>query len=299
MTRPLQVGIQLPEVERVVRFEEYRALAVAAEEAGADSVWLGDHLLYRDDGGVERGPWDVWTLLAAIAASTSRVRLGPLVACTAFHPPAVLAKMAATVDEVSGGRLELGLGAGWNEAEFRAFGIPYDRRVARFCEAFTIIAALTAGDRITLDGQFHAVEDAVQLPAPRRPVPLMIGSNGPRMLAATIARVDSWNTWYASYQNSVAGFATLNATITEAAEVAGRDPATLRRSACVAVRIGSGAGGRPHDGDAPFVMGGASAVAEHLAALAAAGADEAIIVADPIDASAIALLAEVLERLDA
>ncbi len=109
----MRVGVQLPEAEREVRWPEYLAMARAAEEVGFDSIWLGDHLLYRGDG--ERGPWDAWTLLAALTAATERVRLGPLVACTAFHPPALIARMAAALAEVSGGRFVLGLGAGWNE----------------------------------------------------------------------------------------------------------------------------------------------------------------------------------------
>src|SRR3954471_16759900 len=113
--RPLRVGIQLPEVEREVRWPEYVAMARAAEEAGFDSIWVGDHLLYRGDERPERGPWEAWALLAGLAAVTSRVRLGPLVACTAFSSPGVLAKRAATVDEISGGRLVMGIGAGWNE----------------------------------------------------------------------------------------------------------------------------------------------------------------------------------------
>src|SRR5437867_13426502 len=114
--RPLRVGVQLPEVERDVAWSEYVVMARAAEEVGFDSIWVGDHLLYRGDGRPERGPWDAWTLLAGLATVTGRVRLGPLVACTAFSPPAVLAKRAATVQDVSGGRLVRGLGAGWNEA---------------------------------------------------------------------------------------------------------------------------------------------------------------------------------------
>src|SRR5881628_3418202 len=116
-----------------MRWPEVRAIALAAEEAGFDSIWLGDHLLYRDDRG-ERGPWDVWTQLAALGAITSRVRLGPLVAATAFHAPGMLARMAASVDEVSGGRFVFGIGAGWNEVEFRAFGFSFDRLVSRFEE---------------------------------------------------------------------------------------------------------------------------------------------------------------------
>ena len=106
MARPLSIGVQLPEVERDVRWPEVVAMAHAAEEVGFDSIWLGDHLLYRSDGRPERGPWDSWTMLAALAASTERVRLGPLVACSAFHPPGMLARMATTIDEVSGGRSE-------------------------------------------------------------------------------------------------------------------------------------------------------------------------------------------------
>ena len=108
----VRIGIQLPEVEREVRWPEYLAMARAAEAAGFDSIWLGDHLLYRGDGRPERGPWEAWTLLAALAAATERVRLGPLVACAGFHPPGLIAKMAATIDEVSGGRFVLGLGRG-------------------------------------------------------------------------------------------------------------------------------------------------------------------------------------------
>src|SRR3954452_7509691 len=155
-------------------------MARAAEQAGFDALYVGDHLLYRADGGrPERGPWEAWTLLAALAAVTERVDLGPLVACAGFHPPTVLAKMAATLTEVSGGRFVLGLGAGWNEEEFRAFGIPFDRRVGRFAEAFPIIRGLLAGERVTLAGEFHTAEDAVLLPPAQHRTRLMIGSNGP------------------------------------------------------------------------------------------------------------------------
>src|ERR1700733_8953468 len=131
MTRPCRVGIQLPEVERRVEWPELFAMARTAEAVGLDSLWLGDHLLYDLPGGVTRGPWEVWTSLAALAVATERVELGPLVASTSFHAPAMLAKQAATVDAISGGRLIVGLGAGWNEREYRAFGFPYDHPVSR------------------------------------------------------------------------------------------------------------------------------------------------------------------------
>src|SRR5207248_1432520 len=154
MPRPLSVGIQLPEVERRVGWPEYVTMARAAEAVGFDSIWVGDHLLYRGDGRPERGPLEAWTLLSGLAAVTERVRLGPLVACAGFHAPGLLAKMAATVDEISGGRLVVGLGAGWNGAEFRAFGLPFDHRASRFEESFTILLRLLSAERVTYSGRF-------------------------------------------------------------------------------------------------------------------------------------------------
>ena len=234
----MRVGIQLPEVEREVRWPEYLAMAQAAEEVGFDSIWLGDHLLYRDDGhGRERGPWDAWTLLAALAAGTERVQLGPLVACAAFHPPGLIARMAAAVADVSGGRFVLGLGAGWSEDEFRAFGLPFDHRVSRFEESFTIIRRLLAGERVTFDGTYCQAEDAVLLPAPPQPPRLMIGSNGPRMLSIALPHVDVWNSWFSDFGNSPEAFAALNDRISAAAQAAGRDPSEIERSACVFVAL--------------------------------------------------------------
>jgi alkanesulfonate monooxygenase SsuD/methylene tetrahydromethanopterin reductase-like flavin-dependent oxidoreductase (luciferase family) len=292
----VRVGIQLPEVEREVRWREYLAMARAAEEVGFDSIWTGDHLLYRDDG-PERGPWDAWTLLAALAAGTERVQLGPLVACTAFHPPGLIARMAAALAEVSGGRFVLGLGAGWNEEEFRAFGLPYDHRVSRFEESFTIIRRLLAGERVTLDGTYCRAEDAVLLPAPPQPPRLMIGSNGPRMLGIALPHVEVWNTWYEDFGNSPEGFAALNERISAAARDAGRDPSEIERSACVYVSLGDS--GEEHDRspEAPPVEGPADRIASSLSAFAEAGADEAILVVSPITERSIRELAEVLALL--
>jgi probable F420-dependent oxidoreductase len=276
----VKVGVQLPEVEREVRWPEVAALARAAEETGFDSVWVGDHLLYRGDGRPERGPWDCWTMLAALAVVTSRVELGPLVACTAFRRPALLARTAAAIDEVSRGRLRLGLGSGWNEAEFRAFGIPFDRRTARFEEAFEIVRRLLAGERVTFAGSFNTLADAVLLPPLDRAPPLMVGGDGRRLLAATLPHVDWWNTWFDRFGNRADGFAELNARIDEACERCGRDPAEVRRSACVLVEIDGGAGERRAQPDAPPLT--AAELPAELAALAQAGADEAILVLDPI-----------------
>jgi alkanesulfonate monooxygenase SsuD/methylene tetrahydromethanopterin reductase-like flavin-dependent oxidoreductase (luciferase family) len=283
----VRVGVQLPEVEREVRWPELAAMARTAEECGFDSIWVGDHLLYRGDGRPERGPWDCWTTLAALAVVTERVELGPLVACTAFHPPGILARQAAAVDELSGGRLVAAFGSGWNQEEFRAFGLPFDRHVSRFEEAFTIIRRLLAGERVTFAGAFHSVDDALLLPPPARRPKLMIGANAPRMLSITLPHVDVWNTWFTHYGNTAEGFAQHNAMVSEAAERAGRDPADLERSACVLVEV-DGAGERPRDVEAVP----AAALAGHLSALAAAGADEAILVLDPITEASIRAVAQ-------
>jgi probable F420-dependent oxidoreductase len=295
--RPLRVGVQLPEVERLVRWPEYVAMARAAEKVGFDSIWIGDHLLYRGDGRPERGPWDAWTLLAGLAGVTERVAIGPLVACTAFRRPGLLARAAATVDELSGGRLVLALGAGWNEPEYHAFGIPFDHRVERFAEALQIIRPLLDGERVTFSGAYETVTDAVLLPRPARRPPLMVGATGPRMLGAALPHVDAWNTWYDVYGNTPEGFAELNATIDEAARAAGRDPSQVERSACALVVLDRGAGERPiPDGMAP-VEGSADEIAAHLQALAAAGADEAILVVSPINERSIRTLGEALAAL--
>jgi len=285
----MRVGVQLPEVEREVRWPEVATMARAAEGAGFDSIWLGDHLLYRDARG-ERGPWDVWTQLAALAAATERVRLGPLVAATAFHPPGILARMAASVDEVSGGRLVLGIGSGWNDVEFRAFGFPLDHRVSRFEEAFEIVRRLLAGEHVTFAGKFFAVEDAVVLPPPARRIPLMLGANAPRMLSIGLPHVDVWNTWYTHYGNTVDGFVEHNAYVSAQAERTGRDPAGIERSACVLVRFEGGEDPRPEK--APPVE--PDALAEHLRALGEAGADEAILVVNPITERAVRALGELV-----
>jgi probable F420-dependent oxidoreductase len=273
-----------------VRWPEVRAIALAAEECGFDSVWLGDHALYRGDGREERGPWDVWTQLAALAAVTSRVRLGPLVAATGFHAPGLLARAAASVDEVSGGRFVLGIGAGWNETEFRAFGLPLDRKVSRFAESFEIVRRLLAGERVTYSGEFVSVDDAVLLPRPARRVPLMIGANGERVLSIALPHADAWNTWYAPYGNTVEGFAAANAKVSALCERVGRVPGEVERSACVFVAVDGGVGERPHD-PRPVAP---DELAAHLRGLAAAGAGEALLVVDPITEESVRALGEVL-----
>ena len=303
MSRPLRVGVQLPEVERRVEWPELLTMARTAEDVGLDSLWLGDHLLYDLPGGAVRGPWEVWTSLAAVAAVTSRVELGPFVASTAFHAPAMLAKMAATVDGISGGRLVLGLGAGWNEREYTAFGFPFDERVSRFEEAFTVIRTLLREGRIDHHGRFHDLADCVLDPGPTRPggPPLMLGSTGPRMLRIGLPHVDLWNTWWSDYANSPAEFARLKARVDAAASQAGRaDP--VAATAAVLVQL-AGGGGRVM-GDSAYaasvtpVSGEPEALAEHLHAMAQAGAVHVQLVLDPITTDSIVAVGQALTVLD-
>jgi alkanesulfonate monooxygenase SsuD/methylene tetrahydromethanopterin reductase-like flavin-dependent oxidoreductase (luciferase family) len=225
------------------------------------------------------------------------VRLGPLVACMAFHPPGVLAKMAATLDEVSGGRFVLGLGAGWNEAEFRAFGIPFDHRAARFEEGLEIIRRLLGRERVTFSGRFHRTEDAVLLPAPRRRPPLMVGSTGRRVLAAALPYVDAWNAWYSEFGNDPVRFAAVSATVTEAAERAGRLPHEIVRSACVHVVLDRSATERPIQEGITPLEGNVERIAAGLREFSDAGADELILVVTPITEASIDSLGEVLTQL--
>ena len=271
-------------------------MARAAEEVGFDSIWVGDHYLYRDDGRPERGPWEAWTLLAGLATVTERVTLGPLVACLNFHNPAVLAKVAATVDELSGGRLVVAVGAGWNRTEFDAFGIPFDHRASRFEEGFEIVRRLFDGERVTFEGRFHRTHDAVLLPRPARRPALMVGSTGARVLAATLPSVDVWNTWSDWYGNTADGFRSKVREIDDACERAGRDPATVDRSACVMVCLDETAE-RPDEAGVTPLQGSLDDIGAGLREIAAAGADELILVLDPITEGSIRALGPVVDEL--
>lgn len=304
MSRPCRVGVQLPEVERPVGWPELFSMARTAEAAALDSLWLGDHLLYDLPGGITRGPWEVWTSLAAIAAVTSRIEIGPLVASTGFHTPAMLAKQAATVDAISGGRLVLGLGAGWNEREYRAFGHPFDRRVSRFEEAFTVIRTLLREGRVDFHGRFYDVDDCVLDPMPVRPggPPLMLGSVGPRMLGIGLPHVDAWNVWWSDYGNSAAGFGELRERVEEAAAAAGREPGEVAATAAVLVQLPDGGGrlmGETYNRPVAPVVGTPQAIAEHVHAMAEAGASHVQLVLDPITEQSIQVVGEAVALLDA
>jgi alkanesulfonate monooxygenase SsuD/methylene tetrahydromethanopterin reductase-like flavin-dependent oxidoreductase (luciferase family) len=301
----MKVGVQLPEVEWVTRWPQVREMAQAAEQIGLDSIWVGDHLLYRDDGLPPRGPWEAWTTLAALAAVTKRVQIGPLVAATSFHNPAILAKKAATVDEISGGRLILGLGAGWNEAEYQAYGFPFDHRVSRFEEAFTIIRTLLADGRIDFHGTYFDLGDCQLLPrGPRHEhgegPPLLVGSIGERMLGITLPWVQAWNAWYSWFDNSVEGYRPMRDAVDAACVAAGRDPAEVERTLALLVGFPGRKGrsiGDLKKPDVEPIPSDPPTLAATLGDFAAEGVGHVQLVLDPINVDTIRALAPVVAEL--
>lgn len=311
--RPLSVGLLLPDTEHqfdgeTARWTDLAAMARLAEQVRFDSVWVTDHLLHRTEpdgkevviGGDLRfneGPWECWSLVAGLAAITERVDIGTLVLCNSFRNPAILAKMADTVEEMSGGRLILGLGAGWNEAEYRAFGIPFDFRVDRFAEAIQIITSLLRTGHSDFSGAYYTTEDAVLRPRGPRPSgpPILVGTTSPRMLAYTVQYADIWNTWFSQTSNSLSGLKPLLAAVDAACEAGDRDPATLIRSAAMAIEV---ADHTPSTMSVPLITGEPEQIAAELRAYAAAGIAHAQVWLEPATPRGIEAFAPVLEYLD-
>jgi alkanesulfonate monooxygenase SsuD/methylene tetrahydromethanopterin reductase-like flavin-dependent oxidoreductase (luciferase family) len=242
--RPLKVGINLPTVEgtmsgKTASWADLFAFAQRAEALGFDSLWVPDHLLLKWQEQTH-GIWECWSLLAALAAVTSRVALGPLVACTAFRSPALLAKMADTVDAISGGRLIVGLGAGWNGPEDRAFGSPSDHRVDRFEEALQIIVPLLRTGHVDFAGRYYQARGCELRPRGPQPggPPIMIGAKGPRMLRLAASYADLWNAEGPLRQPDE--IIPLRASGDAACAEVGRNPATLGRSASIVINLPMG-----------------------------------------------------------
>ena len=261
-TQTMRLGLMLPigagalGEGRPVRWTDLREMARTAEAVGVDTLFLPDHLLFRKsppgnlmqvnmDEGKLRGIWESWTILSALAEATSRLHLGPLVACTGFRNPAILAKMADTLDEVSDGRVVLGLGAGWHEPEYEAFGIPYDHRVGRFEEALAIIVPLLRQGRVDFQGQYYQARDCVLAPRGPRPTgpPILIGAQRPRMLALAARYADIYD---ADYHLEASSVSTSFQALDRACAEVGRDPATIVRTA--GTRIALRAPGDPRPG---------------------------------------------------
>jgi alkanesulfonate monooxygenase SsuD/methylene tetrahydromethanopterin reductase-like flavin-dependent oxidoreductase (luciferase family) len=227
----VKVGFIIPlgESDRIGRtpsYDEIRSLALQAESAGFDSVWVYDHLLYRFPERDTMGVWECWSMLTALADATERVELGTLVMPVSWRNPALLAKMAATVEEISKGRLILGLGTGFHQPEFDAFGYPYDHLAGRFEEGMHIITSLLREGKVDFHGQYFSAPNCEITPRGPRPEgpPILVASNGERMLRLTAKYADAWNTaWF----GPVADAAERRARFAKACEDVGRDPATI------------------------------------------------------------------------
>lgn len=310
--RPIEVGLFLPVADIAYRgspssWEDVLAVTTRAEELGFNSIWLADHLLA--DFGWESEPRlsvrECWSLLAALAAVTSRIELGPLVSCTAYRSPTVLAAIVDTVQEISGNRLILGLGAGWHEPEFSAFGFPFDHRASRFEEAVEIITRLLGGERVTFDGQYYQARDCelrTRGPRPAKP-PIVIGAKGPRMMELTARYADVWDSDFlvdpADYKQVRETVALLDT----ACKAVGRNPSSLQRT--VSIRVNMPGCGTPDDH--PLLEGRAanlpvSGSPEELAALLRAYAEEGFsrvqVWLDPNTVEGVEAFAPVLELLD-
>ena len=250
----MRVGVALPHYDfsypdgRPADLEATIAFARRAEELGFDSVWVSDHFfldLSRYGGPARRyASLEAMTTLAAIAVETKRVRLGTLVLCEAFRHPPLLAKMAATLDIVSDGRLELGVGAGWYEDEYRAFGYdfpPVGERMLRLRETVEILAGMLAKERFSFEGRFYRVDDAPNEPPPvQRPRPTVWvgGKGGPKLMRIVAEAADGWNT---VWRWTPAAYAERVEELARACSRAGRDPATVRRSLGLYTVVGADA----------------------------------------------------------
>jgi probable F420-dependent oxidoreductase len=231
----MKAGVAVPlGGEPAVRYSGLREFARLIEERGLDSLWVYDHMLVRRPGQGTGGGLEAWTVLSALAEATKRVELGMLVAAAPFRNPAVFAKMIATLDEVSDGRVIAGLGAGWHQPEFDAFGIPFDHLATRFEEAVHIIKPLLRDGRVDFTGRFYQAPDCELIPRGPRPAgpPLLLAGNRPRMLDIVAQHADMWNTaWHAEPTGARERLELMR----QACERNGRDPATLELTAGVAI----------------------------------------------------------------
>jgi probable F420-dependent oxidoreductase len=280
--RDMKVGIVLETVEGALQgktptFHELQEMARAAEEADLDSIWLSDHLLYRFPGQEELGIWEVFTMLSALAAMTTRITFGTIVACTSFRPPALVAKMADTIDEITGGRLILGLGAGWHQPEYEAFGYPFDHLAGRFEEAMQVIAPLLREGQVDFQGQYYSVHNCVLRPRgpSRNGPPILIAGRRPRMLQLTAQYADAWNTaWHVEPTVVKERYEEFK----KACAVVGRDPASVELTVGTAVRLPSA---DETAGEGKAILGSNEEIARQLQSFAEVGVSHLIVALEP------------------
>ncbi len=288
------LGAEAPQ-GRTPRFHDIQEMAQVAEDVGLDSYWLADHLLYRFPDSGENGAWEVFTFLSGVAATTKRIQLGPLVACTSFRNPALLAKMAESLDEISDGRFILGLGAGWHQPEYDAFGYPFDHKASRFEEALQIILPLLREGHVDFKGEYYEARDCALRPRgpSRSGPPIWIGASRPRMLRLVARHADAFNTvWHRTPDKVTKAYQPM----LEACADVGRDPATLELTAGTFARIL--APGEPRPEDAKGICGEPEEVAEALRGFAAVGVRHLVVIVSPQDVSGVERFGNVIELLN-
>ncbi len=270
-----------------------RSFAQRAEARGLDALWMYDHFFYARPDGVVEGQHEAWTIVSALAASTERVELGTIVLCASFRSPTLLAKMAATLDEVSGGRLILGLGAGWHDPEYDAFGFPKDHRVDRFDEYLQVVAPLVRGERVTFEGRYVQARDAALVPPPSRPIPVLVAAFGERMLRLTARHADLWNTaWFGAPDDQLAdAFAAFD----RAMQSEGRDRSTVGTTVGITIVDPDVPGASDEDED-PVFEGSVEEMARMFDAYEALGVAHLIVGLRPMTEASLDRLALAVDR---
>jgi alkanesulfonate monooxygenase SsuD/methylene tetrahydromethanopterin reductase-like flavin-dependent oxidoreductase (luciferase family) len=301
--RPIEIGLVLPMGDSFVdgstaRWVDIRDLALRAEEVGFDTVWTADELLWRRADGTAQGWWEGVAMTGAIAAATKRVKIGTWVMSALHRNAAVTAKAVETIDEISGGRFVLGLGAGHAGKQGHAFGLPEDHVYGRFEEALQIIVPLVREGRANFEGTYHAARDLEHRPVGPRPggIPIMIGAQGPKMLRLAARHADIWS-WYVNERSDLVEFGPRLAALEAVCVEVGRDPATIGKSAGIVVEPTSVTGAEAVFG--PPVRGAAEAIADAFRAFATGGYTNLELVVWPPTLAALDALVPVLELLDA
>lgn len=298
--RPLEIGLVLPMGDsfvdgETVRWTTIRDLSIRAEEIGFDTVWTADELLWRPEGRRAQGWWECVAMTGAVAAATSRIKVGTWILSALHRNPGITAKAVETLDEISGGRFVFGLGAGHAGRQGHAFGLPEDRTIGRFEEALQIILPLLREGRADFEGTFHAARDLEQKPTGPRPgkIPIMIGAKGPRMLRLAATHADIWG-WFVEERSDLSEFGPRLAALEAACAEVGRDPATIGRSAGLAVEPTSVSGAAEVLGEP--IRGSATQIADAFREFHAAGFDHIEVVLWPPTLPALDAMGPVLER---
>jgi alkanesulfonate monooxygenase SsuD/methylene tetrahydromethanopterin reductase-like flavin-dependent oxidoreductase (luciferase family) len=295
--RRMSLGLMIPIREGSMggvtpRFEDLVTMATVARDVGFEVIWFGDHFT-MGEGEAMSGAWEAWTMMAAVAARVPDVQIGPLVSGAGFRNPGVIAKMTEAMDEISGGRFILGLGAGWNEVEYRQFGYPYDHRASRLEESIRIIRPLLRQGTADMQGRFWQANRAVNRPRGPRPggAPLLIGTNGQRLLTSVARYADAWNS---DWESDPTRMATLIRRVDEACDAICRPTESLVRTGSARFAMHESMAQRTD-----LVTGDVDEKAERLVAFRELGLRHLVCGLEPRTASTVAEFAEVIARFDA